>query len=107
LPTDHLLEHRFDPTEDVGELVLVRQRRDPKVIPVTRVETRARRDEHVLLFEQLQREGLVSERRQLLAIDADERVHRSTRLYEVKIAAAGDRIDDSLARLIEAATGRA
>jgi len=85
--TGDLLEHAFDPLEHFGELGLFRQRRDPEVIAIRCIEARARRDQDVLLLEQLHREALVVEGRQALPIDADERVHRAARRDEQR----GDR----------------
>src|SRR5262249_33739538 len=72
-----------------------------------RVEARARRDQHVLLLQQLHRKLLVVEARQLLAIDADERVHRAARRDEVEETALRDAVDDRLAGFVETTARRA
>ena len=79
-----LLEDVLDALEHFGEAGFFGQRRDAEVIAIRRVEARARRDQHVLLLEQLHRERLVVEVRELLLVDADERVHRAARRDEAQ-----------------------
>src|SRR5690606_42049111 len=82
-----LLEHILDALEHLGELILVRERRDPEVIPVRRVEARAGGDEDMLLLEQLERKRLVVETGEQASVDADERIHRAAGRDEIHEAA--------------------
>src|SRR5690606_6608834 len=61
----------------------------------------------MLLLEQLERERLVVEIRNLATIDADERVHRAARRNEVQVATLRDSVDDRLPGLVESPARRA
>src|SRR4249920_2887963 len=95
-PVGELLEHVLHALEHLGDLVLFGQDRDPEMVAIARVEARARRDQDMLLLEQLHRERLVVEARELLAVDADERIHRTARRDELQEATLWDAVDHGL-----------
>src|SRR5688572_9785555 len=101
-----LPEDVLDALEYFGEPSLFGQRRDAKMVAVRRVEARSRRDQHVLLLEQLHRERFVVEPRQFLLVDADERVHRAARCDETQEIAVRNAVDDRFTRLIQPAARR-
>ena len=68
---------------------------------VRHVETRARRDQHVLVFEQVHRKTPVVEPRQFPGIDADEAIERAHRRRDGQVPAARHRFEDGLARFVQ------
>src|SRR5215470_13913359 len=68
-------EQLLDAPEHFAQRRRVRQIRDAEVIAVRDVETHARRDQDVLLLEEIERKLLIVEARQASLVDADEGVH--------------------------------
>src|SRR6185503_20394842 len=84
----------------------VRQQRGAEVVAIRNVEAGARREQDVLLLEQIEREGLVVEVWQLLSLDAHERVHRALGGREVQEAAGTRGFENRATRLVQSPARR-
>ena len=78
-----VLQAVFDAIENNIAGFRVRQRRYSKMIGIRSIEATARRNENVMTFQEFQRKRLIVQFAGESAIEAQERIHRAHRSFQV------------------------